>query len=44
MLGGQNGGCTLEFFLLEDVEKILYPSCRKFTKQSAFVKLYNLKA
>ena len=30
--------------LLQDAEKPLYPGCRKFTKLSALVKLYNLKA
>ncbi|XP_075507619.1 uncharacterized protein LOC142544459 [Primulina tabacum] len=30
--------------LLEDAEKPLYPGCVKFTKLSALVKLYNLKA
>ncbi|RVW11754.1 hypothetical protein CK203_089799 [Vitis vinifera] len=30
--------------LLEDAEKPLYPSCIKFTKLSALVKLYNVKA
>ncbi|TXG66340.1 hypothetical protein EZV62_007615 [Acer yangbiense] len=30
--------------LLEDAEKPLYPGCTKFTKLSALVKLYNLKA
>ncbi|XP_073152786.1 uncharacterized protein [Henckelia pumila] len=30
--------------LLEDVEKPLYPGCTKFTKLSAVVKLFNLKA
>ncbi|XP_073153163.1 uncharacterized protein [Henckelia pumila] len=30
--------------LLEDVDKPLYPGCTKFTKLSALVKLYNLKA
>ena len=30
--------------LLEDAEKLLYPSCIKFTKLSALVKLYNVKA
>lgn len=30
--------------LLHDVEKPLYPGCTKFTKLSAIVKLYNLKA
>ncbi|XP_028051458.1 uncharacterized protein LOC114256072 [Camellia sinensis] len=30
--------------LLEDAEKPLYPGCTKFTKLSAFVKLYNFKA
>jgi hypothetical protein len=30
--------------LLEDAEKPLYPGCAKFTKLSALVKLYNLKA
>ena len=30
--------------LIQDTEKPLYPSCRKFTKLSALVKLYNLKA
>ena len=36
----------LEFYkkLLNDAEKSLYPSCRKFTKLYALVKLYNLKA
>ena len=29
---------------LQDAEKPLYPGCRKFTKLSALVKLYNLKA
>ena len=35
-----------EFFknILNDAEKPLYPGCRKFTKLSALVKLYNLKA
>ena len=30
--------------LLNVAEKPLYPNCRKFTKLSALVKLYNLKA
>ncbi|RVW62174.1 hypothetical protein CK203_062575 [Vitis vinifera] len=30
--------------LLEDAEKPLYPGCMKYTKLSALVKLYNLKA
>ena len=30
--------------LLEDAEKPLYPRCMKYTKLSALVKLYNLKA
>ncbi|XP_074574068.1 uncharacterized protein LOC141830561 [Curcuma longa] len=30
--------------LLEDAEKPLYPGCTKFTKLSAIVQLYNLKA
>ena len=30
--------------LLEDAQKPLYPGCRNFTKLSALVKLYNLKA
>ncbi|XP_073131437.1 uncharacterized protein [Henckelia pumila] len=30
--------------LLEDAEKPLYPGCTKFTKLSAIVKLFNLKA
>ena len=30
--------------LLEDAEKPLYPGCAKFTKLSALVKLYNVKA
>ena len=30
--------------LLEDVKKPLYPGCRNFTKLSALVTLYNLKA
>ncbi|XP_073129688.1 uncharacterized protein [Henckelia pumila] len=30
--------------LLEDAEKPLFPGCTKFTKLSALVKLYNLKA
>ena len=30
--------------LLADAEKKLYPNCYKFTKLSALVKLYNLKA
>ncbi|XP_073120554.1 uncharacterized protein [Henckelia pumila] len=30
--------------LLEDAEKSLYPGCTKFTKLSAIVKLFNLKA
>ncbi|XP_057803523.1 uncharacterized protein LOC131018837 [Salvia miltiorrhiza] len=30
--------------LLEDAEKPLYPGCSKFTKLSATIKLYNLKA
>ena len=30
--------------LLEDADKPLYPGCAKFTKLSALVKLYNLKA
>ena len=36
----------LEIFtkILNDAEKPLYPGCRKFTKLSALVKLYNLKA
>ena len=29
---------------LDDIEKPLYPSCEKFTKLSALVKLYNVKA
>ena len=29
---------------LEDAQRALYPSCRIFTKLSALVKLYNLKA
>ena len=35
-----------EFYetLLEDAQKPLYPGCRNFTKLSALVKLYNLKA
>ena len=30
--------------LLEDAERPLYPSCKNFTKLSALIKLYNLKA
>ncbi|KAL6345336.1 hypothetical protein AAG906_015819 [Vitis piasezkii] len=30
--------------LLKDAEKPLYPGCRNFTKLSALIKLYNLKA
>ena len=30
--------------LVEDVEKPLYPGCAKFTKLSALVKFYNVKA
>ncbi|KAK9289837.1 hypothetical protein L1049_007997 [Liquidambar formosana] len=29
--------------LLEDADKPLYPDCKKFTKLSSLVKLYNLK-